>query len=125
MAKWALALIGLVLVSGSVLATHAPHSKVLSGAEIHKTLVGKVVTDGHHWSYYLKPNGNIDAEEMGRAKQGHWAIHGNQMCLSVPTGAPDDCAEVVRGGKGLVFQMNGMALIDVIVESPDPKRSSK
>jgi len=115
-AKRILLLIGFMLAAGSALAAHIPHRKVLTGAEIKQTFVGKEVTDGHHWSYYLKPGGDIDAAEMGRTKKGHWAILGNQLCLSIPTGAPTDCVEVVREGKGLVFQGNGLALIDVTVE---------
>lgn len=100
-------------------ASAAPARKTLTGAEIQQTFAGKVVTDGYHWSYHLKPDGSIEATEMGRSRKGHWVIRGNQLCINITVGAsPDHCWGVVREGQALVFQINGNDFLDVMVKDP-------
>src|SRR5215467_7046248 len=60
--------------------------KSLSGREVRQELVGNVITDEYHWSYYLKPDGSIDATEMGRSRKGHWHIQGNRLCIVIIAG---------------------------------------
>lgn len=98
-------------------ATAAPARKTLTAAEIQRTFVGKVVTDGYHWSYYLKPDGSIEATEMGRSRKGRWAIRGGELCINISAGAsPDHCWGVVREGQALIFQINGNDIQDVTVK---------
>lgn len=110
------AVASLILVSGSILAAEAPAGKTLSAAEIKKIFVGKVATDGAHWSYHLKPDGSVDGTELGSIHKGRWAIRGKQLCLTVPVGTKEDCVEVVRGGSGFIFRANGLDVSDVTIE---------
>lgn len=95
----------------------APARKTLTATEIQQTFAGKVVTDGYHWSYYLKLDGSIEATEMGRSRKGRWVIRGNELCINITAGAgPDHCWGVVREGQALVFQINGNDFQDVVVK---------
>lgn len=97
----------------------APARKMLTAAEIRQSLIGKVITDEFHWRYFLKPDGAIDAIEMGRPRKGKWVIQGNQLCLEIFAGAaPDECWKVVREGNGLVFRAHGQDIFDVTVQKP-------
>lgn len=107
---------GFAMVSSVAMAAQPLSRHTLSGAEINKTFVGKVATDGHHWTYHLKPDGSIDGVEMGRPRKGRWSIHDNRLCLSVPLGTPEQYVAIVREGKGLIFRDNGMDITDVQVE---------
>lgn len=90
----------------------------LSAEEIWRTFVGRIATDGTHWSYFLKPNGKIAAVELGRQRSGHWVIRSKELCLSVPEGVPEDCWLVVRENGKLIFRRNGLDVMDVTVEAP-------
>ena len=101
----------------SAAATAAPARKALTATEIQRTFAGKVVTDGYHWSYYLNPDGSIEATEMGRSRKGRWAIRGSELCINITAGAsPDHCWGVVREGQALIFQINGNDVQDVMVK---------
>ncbi|AVA38383.1 hypothetical protein C3Z06_31920 (plasmid) [Cupriavidus metallidurans] len=109
----------LLLVCVATLAQGAPARKLLSGQEVRQLLVGNVITDNVHWRYYLKPNGSIDANEMGRTRKGRWHIQDNQLCIAIAAGAaPDACWDVVRQGKVLLFRENGTDVYEVKVEKP-------
>jgi hypothetical protein len=113
---WALALVSIGLVST---AESEPKLKTLSGREVRQELVGNVITDEYHWSYFLKPDGSIDATEMGRPRKGHWHIQGNRLCIVIIAGAaPDQCWDVMRDGKELIFGINGQTILYVKVEKP-------
>lgn len=109
-------LLGLVLALECASVTAAPKRKVLSGSEIKKIFTGKVATDRVHWAYYLKPDGTLAGNEMGRSRQGTWAIRHHQLCWSAPIGAPEDCWMVVRLDGNLVFRRDGVDVMDVTVE---------
>lgn len=113
-------LLALPLLAMPALGTPVRHS--LSEVEIRQALAGKVVGDGQHWTYHLKSNGSIEGAEMRRPVQGKWAIHDRRLCLSVPSGAPENCSEVVREGKGLLLHANGLDISDLYVEPYRSKR---
>lgn len=103
--------------SGEISAT--PARKMLTAAEIRQDLIGKVITDGFHWSYHLKSDGSIDATEMGRSRKGKWVIQGKQLCLAIFAGAaPDECWEIVREGKALIFRAHDQDIFNVTVQKP-------
>jgi hypothetical protein len=98
----------------------APALKKLSALQIRQTLSGKVITDGTHWTYYLKSNGAIDAFEMKRARKGHWHLDDNRLCIAINAGAaPDRCFDVMWEGKNLVFGIDGQVIYDVKVKLPE------
>lgn len=97
----------------------AAQSRTLTAKEIRHRLVGKVISDGAHWHYYLKPNGSIDAEELSRSRKGRWHFEGSRLCIVIFGGAqPDECWEVTEDSKHLMFGANGQVLYWVKVKSP-------
>ncbi|MAG81114.1 MULTISPECIES: hypothetical protein [Limnobacter] len=111
-----ISLIGFAFALNTPIATAEPHRKVLSGQEIRKVFIGKITTDSTHFAYHLKPDGKIIGNELGRSRKGTWAIQSNQLCLSVPMGAPADCWTVVRLDGNLVFRRDGVDVMEVTVE---------
>lgn len=98
-------------------ADSAPARRTLTGSQIRATFVGKVVTDGFHWSYYLKPDGSIEGAELGRSRKGKWSIRNNELCIDIAKGqSPAYCWGIVREGKTLISQINGNDMQDVMVE---------
>lgn len=93
----------------------------LTGAEIKAAFIGKIATDGVHWSHYLKADGSISAIEMGRKRIGHWAIRDAQLCVIVPARAPEECATVVRQKGKNLFLRDDMDIVEVTVEPPSAK----
>ena len=97
------------------------NQRELSGAEIRAAFVGKIITDGIHWSAYLLPDGSFKSVEMGRSRRGHWKVSGKELCLSTPAGSAFDRWTVVRSGKGFVLRANGQDLYEVDAEPPSAK----
>jgi len=97
-------------------------SQVLSTDELPQAVSGKVVGDWQHWIYHLKKDGSLEGAEMHQPVTGRWAVKGNRLCLSVPTGAPDNCSQVAHTGKNLVLRDYGMDISDLRVA---PYRSRK
>lgn len=118
-----IAAVGAVLLgglSGVASASEAASNKrhTLTPEEIRSTFVGKVATDGTHWSYLLKSDGSIVAVELGRQRKGRWVIRDKKLCLSVPDMAPEECWLVIRASGKLIFRRDGLDVMDVIVEAP-------
>jgi hypothetical protein len=97
----------------------APPRKTLTAEEVRQTLIGQAITDGYHWRYLLKPDGSIDAQEMGRPRRGHWHFKGNRLCIAITAGAaPNECWDVMREGKGLVLGIHGNPIYDIQITAP-------
>ncbi|HKR86931.1 MAG TPA: hypothetical protein VJS38_02045 [Phenylobacterium sp.] len=112
-------LIATTLALAAVGAQAAGQAKTLTGKEIRHRLVGKVIGDGAHWRYYLKPNGAIDGEEINRPRKGRWHLEGNRLCIVIVDGAqPDECWEVTEGGGKLMFGTYGEVTYFVKVRPP-------
>lgn len=119
---WLLAAVSLVIATATLAETKL---RKLNAGEVRQTLIGKVISDGYHWRYHLKENGSIDGSEMGRPRNGRWHLEGSRLCIVITAGAaPDQCWDVMREGKNLVFAINGSVIYDVKVEEPRqvPKR---
>lgn len=91
---------------------------VLNAAEIKATFVGKIATDGAHWSYDFKPDGSLNAINMGQKSKGRWAIRVNELCLTVPVGGQEECWTVVRRKGTLIFRRDGQDVSEVTIEVP-------
>ena len=52
--------------------------KLLSEKEIRARVVGKDITDSAHWVSYLRPDGVLLSNEMGRKWTGTWTIQKNK-----------------------------------------------
>lgn len=109
-----------------VLAACAAHAgappsprKTLTEEEVRQALIGQAITDGYHWRYHLKPDGSIDAQEMGRPRKGRWHFEGNRLCIAITAGAaPNECWDVMREGKGLVLGIHGNPIYDIQIAAP-------
>lgn len=113
------------LLLGAVATQADAQSAPLSAKEIRHLLIGKVISDGAHWHYYLKPDGTIDGEELSRPRKGRWRFKENRLCITIVNGAaPDECWEVTREGKKLMLGTNGQVVYSIRVE-PGPLRHDR
>ena len=112
-------LIAITLILASTAAQAAGPARTLTGNEIRHRLVGKVISDGAHWHYYLKPGGAIAGEEINRPRKGRWHLEGNRLCIVIVDGAqPDECWDVTEGGGKLTFGTYGEVTYFVTVRPP-------
>ena len=77
----------------------------LTGSQIHSTIVGKYVTDEHHWGHKYFPDGRVERLENERLKSAHWSIKNDRLCLLQPEISKVEpiCYRVVRDGKELQY----------------------
>lgn len=78
----------------------------LDGKQIKALVVGQDITDGPHWSMYLRPDGVLIGEESGSSWTGSWAIRGNRLCLKMPSSTSADCNEVWLSGTIIRMRAN-------------------
>lgn len=91
--------------------------KLLSEKEIRARIVGKDITDSSHWVSYLRPDGVLLADEMGRKWTGTWKIRGNKLCMSNPSSKLPDCNEVWMSGASIRLRANrDVETFDAVVE---------
>src|SRR5260370_1014908 len=80
--------IALVIISDAFLACTAVRAqdnfKMLGERGTRATVVGKDITDGSHWSIYLRPDGALIGAESGSHWTGTWNIQKNKLCMSNP-----------------------------------------
>ncbi|GAO72165.1 MULTISPECIES: hypothetical protein [Comamonas] len=77
----------------------------LTGSQIHAAIVGKYVTDDHHWGHKYFPNGRVERLENERLKSAHWSIKNDRLCLLQPEISKVEpiCYRVVRDGQELQY----------------------
>lgn len=94
-----------VLVPG--LAAHADDQfKLLDGKQIRAQIAGKEITDGPHWSMYLRRDGALVSSEAGSSWSGTWAIRNNKLCISNPGSTTLECNEVWVSGANIRMRAN-------------------
>ena len=105
---WAIGIVALV-VAGH--ATRAEEQfKMLDEKQISARVVGKDITDGPHWSMYLRPDGVMISAESGGSWVGSWKIRNNKLCIFYPASAPGaqpECNEVWMSGTNVRMRPNG------------------
>lgn len=110
--------IGLTAVSAAV-----GHGE-LTGSQIHAAIVGKYVTDEHHWGHKYFPDGRVERLENERLKSARWSIKNNRLCLLQPEISKDEpvCYRVARDGRELQYldDSNYVAFRGLV--KPMPKR---
>ena len=112
-------LIAAMMLLTSPAAHGAEQAKTLNAEEIRHRLVGKVISDGAHWHYYLKPGGQIAGEEINRPRRGRWHLAGNRLCIAIQDGAqPDECWDVTEKNGKLMFGTYGEVTYWVKVRPP-------
>lgn len=83
--------------------------KRLNAADIKKTIVGKTITDGTHWSDKFKVDGTVESIMHGQVLNGRWLVRGGELCLadSNAKARAEDCFEVWRSGRVIEYRRNG------------------
>lgn len=114
--QFLLLLLGLALTAHvcAKLAAESP----LSEEQIKNEFSGLIISDGHHWSILLNPNGSAKAFMMGKARQGAWKIEKKQFCMAVPSGASFDCWMVFKRDQKFSFNAFGKDQFEVTVQEP-------
>jgi hypothetical protein len=75
--------------------------RLLGEKEIRARVIGKDITDNSHWSMYLRPDGALMSDEMGRKWTGIWKIQNNRLCMSNSSTESLDCNEVWMSGENI------------------------
>jgi hypothetical protein len=68
--------------------------KMLDGKQIQVRVVGQDITDGAHWSMYVRPDGALIGEESGSSWTGNWKVKDGRLCLKFPSSTTAECNEV-------------------------------
>jgi hypothetical protein len=71
----------------------------------HPYHFGKDITDGSHWSIYLRPDGALVGAESGSRWTGAWNIQKNKLCMSNPGSAALDCYDVWMSGPNISLRL--------------------
>nr|WP_315540446.1 hypothetical protein [uncultured Comamonas sp.] len=100
-----LALAACVQTIGLTAASAAVGHGELTGSQIHAAIVGKYVTDDHHWGHKYFPDGRVERLENERLKSARWSIKNDRLCLLQPEISKDEpiCYRVVRDGRELQY----------------------
>jgi hypothetical protein len=80
----------------------------LTGKDIRLTVIGKVVTDGAHWSDYFEKNGTLLSWSMGRRSAGKWEIHGDALCITEEASVNPTCYEAWIAGDEISLRIDGV-----------------
>src|SRR5579859_1848933 len=91
----------------SALADEARFTR-LAAKDIRAKVIGKVVTDGAHWSDYFDKDGALISFSQGRKSTGTWQIRGGELCISEEAGAAPTCYEVWIAGEEISLRVDGV-----------------
>jgi len=91
--------------------------RLLGEKEIRARVVGKDITDSSHWVSYLRRDGLLLSDEMGRKWTGTRKIQNNKLCMSNPNLESPDCNEVWMSGMNIRMRANqDQETFDAVVE---------
>jgi hypothetical protein len=76
--------LSLSLISSATLAFSPADEdyRKLKGAEVRKTLIGKIFSDEAHFSERYKADGTIEGHAMGKKVDNCWKIVENALCIT-------------------------------------------
>jgi hypothetical protein len=107
--RQALYVIALVMLSSAFLCGAGvraqDHFKMLGEKEVRATVVGKDITDGSHWSIYLRSDGALVGAEGDSRWTGTWNIRSNKLCMSNPGSKTLDCYDVWMSGQSISLRL--------------------
>jgi hypothetical protein len=78
----------------------------LADKEIQARVIGNDIIDSSQWSMYLRPDGTLIRDELGRKLTGVWKIEKSKLCLSRPSGQRLNCHEVWMSGQNIRLRVN-------------------
>lgn len=107
--SWLLALIFFCVAS---FVSAAPAMHQFSESEIRQKIVGKVVTDGAHWSDHYLPDGRVDGHSLGKRYTGTWRIEDGQLCTTRQRkkALQTECFEVWGAGTQIEYRRGGVPI---------------
>jgi hypothetical protein len=79
--------------------------KLLDEKQIRATITGKDITDGAHWSLYLRPDGALVGVESGAPWTGAWNVQKSKLCMSNPGSKAFDCYDVWMSGENISLRL--------------------
>ncbi len=120
--RYALRLIGCTAVLVLTVEAHAGDQfRILDGKQIRSRMVGKDITDGAHWSLYLRPDGSIVGSESGDSCTGSWKIRDDRLCMTQPSITSLVCNEVWMSGANIRIRASGdEKTLDAMVMAHQP-----
>jgi hypothetical protein len=80
--------------------------RMLDGKQIRARVVGQDITDGPHWSMYVRPDGVLMGEESGSSWTGSWKIRNDKLCITLPSTTSAECNEVWMSGTLIRMRVN-------------------
>ena len=102
--------VGIVTLVVAGLAVRAEEQfKLLDEKQIRAKIVGNEITDGPHWSMYLRSDGVLVSSESGSSSFGSWKIHNSRLCISNAAsgpGAQPECNQVWMSGTNVRMRSN-------------------
>jgi len=78
----------------------------LGEREIQAKVIGNEIIDSSQWSMYLRPDGTLIRDELGRKLIGVWRIENNKLCLSSRSSQLLNCHEVWMSGQNIRLRVN-------------------
>ncbi|TYO65926.1 hypothetical protein FXV83_14595 [Bradyrhizobium hipponense] len=101
----------------------ADQLRKLDGKQIRARMMGKDITDGAHWSLYLRPDGSIVGSESGESWTGSWKIRDDRLCMTQPGSTSLVCNEVWMSGANIRMRASGdEKALDAMVMAHQPKQ---
>ncbi|RZN11496.1 hypothetical protein CWO91_08595 [Bradyrhizobium genosp. SA-3] len=79
---------------------------MLGEKQIRARVVGQDITDGSHWSMYLRPDGALVGSESGSSWTGTWKIRDDKLCTTMPSSPSPVCNEVWMSGTHIRMRAN-------------------
>ena len=80
--------------------------RMLDGKQIQARVVGQDITDGPHWSMYVRSDGVLIGEESGSSWTGSWKIRNDKLCFTMPSSPSVECNEVWMSGTHIRVRAN-------------------
>jgi hypothetical protein len=80
--------------------------RLLGEKEIRAAVVGNDITDGAHWSMYLRRDGALVGVESGSSWTGIWSVQSNKLCMTDPGAKTPSCYDVWISGANISLRMN-------------------
>jgi len=81
-------------------------AKRIRGAAIERLLAGKEYSDGVHWRYSFRPDGNVTEYAMSRRQEMRWRVKDDSLCWR--SGTEEDCFEVWTSGTSVQLLPQGI-----------------
>jgi hypothetical protein len=80
----------------------------LTDKDIRAKVIGRVVTDGAHWSDFFDKSGALISWSQGRKSTGKWQIRGAELCIAEGADMDATCYQVWVAGDEISLRLDGV-----------------